>query len=43
MYVLAARARDRAETKWRDVRLIPFYSRANREPDTRWLTLIPYE
>jgi DUF1680 family protein len=43
MYVLKARARKRGAGEWRDVTLIPFYARANREPDTRWLTFLPYE
>jgi DUF1680 family protein len=43
MYVLKARARERGAGEWREVTLIPFYARANREPDTRWLTLLPYE
>jgi len=33
----------RAMSGLRDVSLIPFYFRANREGDTRWITWLPYE
>ena len=43
MIVLDGRARERGAATSRDITLIPFYARANREGDTRWLTWIPYE
>ncbi|MBN1417425.1 MAG: glycoside hydrolase family 127 protein [Planctomycetes bacterium] len=42
LHVLRVRAREQgAAGESREVQLIPFYDRANREPETRWITWIP--
>ncbi len=46
MYVLSVQAVDRSPAGAagaREVQLVPFYFRANRAPDSRWVTWIPCE
>ncbi len=43
LHVLKVQAHARGEAAAsREVTLVPFYFRANREPDTRWITFIPH-
>jgi uncharacterized protein len=46
MYVLKVKAVEKPpglEAARRTVQMIPFFFRANREPDSRWITWLPYE